>query len=86
MAEAGVPSYDVNVWFGIQAPAGTPKEIVQKLNQEIAKALADPDVVKRFREQGVEVVGSSPSRFSTLVEAEIEKWGGVVRDANVHLE
>ncbi|MGT2455532.1 tripartite tricarboxylate transporter substrate binding protein [Cupriavidus basilensis] len=86
IAEAGVPSYDVNVWFGIQAPAGTPKEIVQKLNQEISKALADPDVVKRFREQGVEVVGSSSSRFSTLVEAEIEKWGGVVRDANVHLE
>lgn len=86
VAESGVPSYDVNVWFGIQAPAGTPKDIVQKLNQEIARALSEPDVVKRFREQGVEVVGSSPAKFSTLVEAEIEKWGSVVRDANVHLE
>ncbi|WP_029050378.1 tripartite tricarboxylate transporter substrate binding protein [Cupriavidus sp. amp6] len=86
IAESGVPSYDVNVWFGIQAPAGTPKDIVQKLNQEIAKALAQPDVVKRFREQGVEVVGSSPARFSSLVESEIEKWSAVVRDANVHLE
>ena len=86
VAESGVPGYEVNVWFGIQAPAGTPKEIVQRLNQEIAKSLADPDVVKRFREQGVEVVGSSSTRFATLVEAEIEKWGAVVRDANVRLE
>ncbi|NUA31978.1 tripartite tricarboxylate transporter substrate binding protein [Cupriavidus basilensis] len=86
VSESGVPGYDVNVWFGIQAPAGTPKEVVQKLNQEIAKALADADVVKRFREQGVEVVGSSPTKFATLVEAEIQKWGSVVRDANVRLE
>ncbi len=67
-------------------PAVTPKEVVQKLNQEIAKALADPEIVKRFREQGVEVVGSTPTKFSTLVEAEIQKWGSVVRDANVRLE
>ncbi|WP_011295681.1 tripartite tricarboxylate transporter substrate binding protein [Cupriavidus necator] len=86
IAESGVPGYEVNVWFGIQAPAGTPKEVVQKLNQEIAKALADPEIVKRFREQGVEVVGSSPTKFATLVEAEIQKWGSVVRDANVQLE
>ncbi|WP_258234635.1 tripartite tricarboxylate transporter substrate binding protein [Cupriavidus pinatubonensis] len=86
IAESGVPGYEVNVWFGIQAPAGTPKEVVQKLNQEIAKALADPEIVKRFREQGVEVVGSSPIKFATLVEAEIQKWESVVRDANVRLE
>ncbi len=86
IAESGVPGYEVNVWFGIQAPAGTPKEVVQKLNQEIAKALADPEIVKRFREQGVEVVGSSPTKFATLVEAEIQKWGSVVREANVRLE
>lgn len=86
IAESGVPGYEVNVWFGVQAPAGTPKEVVQKLNQEIAKALADPEIVKRFREQGVEVVGSSPTKFATLVEAEIQKWGSVVRDANVRLE
>lgn len=86
VAESGVPDYEVNVWFGIQAPAGTHKDIVQRLNQEIARSLADPDVIKRFREQGVEVVGSSSARFATLVEAEIEKWGTVVRDANVRLE
>jgi tripartite-type tricarboxylate transporter receptor subunit TctC len=86
IAESGVPGYEVNVWFGVQAPAGTPKEVVQKLNQEIEKALADPEIVKRFREQGVEVVGSSPTKFATLVEAEIQKWGSVVRDANVRLE
>ncbi|CAG9172841.1 tripartite tricarboxylate transporter substrate binding protein [Cupriavidus pampae] len=86
VAESGVPGYEVNVWFGIQAPAGTPKEIVQRLNQEITKSLSEADVVKRFREQGVEVVGSSPAKFATLVDSEIEKWGTVVRDANVRLE
>jgi tripartite-type tricarboxylate transporter receptor subunit TctC len=86
IAESGVPGYEVNVWFGIQAPSGIPKQVVQKLNLEIAKTLADPDVVMRFREQGVEVVGSSPAKFATLVEAEIQKWGSVVRDANVRLE
>ncbi|QET04832.1 MULTISPECIES: tripartite tricarboxylate transporter substrate binding protein [Cupriavidus] len=86
VAEAGVPGYEVNVWFGIQAPAGTPKDIVQRLNAEITKSLAEADVVKRFREQGVEVVGSSPAKFASLVDSEIEKWGTVVRDANVRLE
>lgn len=86
VAESGVPGYEVNVWYGIQAPAGTPKEVIQKLNGEIAKALGDPEIVKRFREQGVEVVASSPARFAELVESEIRKWGIVVRDANVQLE
>ncbi|WP_423197053.1 MULTISPECIES: tripartite tricarboxylate transporter substrate binding protein [unclassified Cupriavidus] len=86
VAEAGVPGYEVNVWFGIQAPAGTPAPVVQKLNGEIAKVLAEPDVVKRFRDQGVEVVGGPSARFGTMIEAEIRKWGDVVREANVHLE
>lgn len=86
VAEAGVPGYEVNVWFGIQAPAGTPAPIVQKLNEEIVRSLAEADVVKRFRDQGVEVVGSSPARFGTLIDTEIRKWGEVVKDANVQLE
>jgi tripartite-type tricarboxylate transporter receptor subunit TctC len=86
VAEAGVPGYEVNVWFGIQAPAGTPAPIVQKLNQEIVKILGEPDVIQKFRDQGVEVVASSPSRFTQLVGSEIGKWGIVVKDANVRLE
>lgn len=86
VAESGVPGYEVNVWYGIQAPAGTPKEVIQKLNGEIARALGDPEIVKRFREQGVEVVASSATRFAELVESEIRKWSIVVRDANVRLE
>ncbi|CAG2137561.1 tripartite tricarboxylate transporter substrate binding protein [Cupriavidus plantarum] len=86
VAESGVPGYEVNVWFGIQAPAGTPAPIVQKLNEEIVRSLAEADVVKRFRDQGVEVVGSSPAKFGTLVESEIRKWGEVVREAKVQLE
>jgi len=86
VAEAGVPGYEVNVWFGIQAPTGTPAPIVQKLNEEIVRSLAEADVVKRFRDQGVEVVGSSPARFGTLIDTEIRKWGEVVKDANVQLE
>ncbi|WP_420992334.1 tripartite tricarboxylate transporter substrate binding protein [Cupriavidus sp. 30B13] len=86
VAESGVPGYEVNVWFGIQAPAGTPPAIVQKLNQEVVRILGDPDVVKLFREQGVEVVASSPARFAQLVDGEIGKWGTVVKDANVQIE
>jgi tripartite-type tricarboxylate transporter receptor subunit TctC len=86
VAEAGVPGYEVNVWFGIQAPAGTPAPIVARLNRDIAAMLHEPDVVGRFRAQGVEVVASTPEAFVALVRSEIAKWGEVVRAANVKVD
>jgi tripartite-type tricarboxylate transporter receptor subunit TctC len=86
VAEAGVPGYEVNVWFGMQAPAGTPEAVVQRLNQDIVRILREPDVVTSFRNQGVEVAASTPQRFGQLVESEIVKWGAVVRNAKVTLD
>ncbi len=84
--EAGVPGYEVIVWFGMQMPAGVPKPIVERANRDIVAVLKDPEVVKLFRDQGVEVVASTPEAFGELLAKEIPKWTKVVNDAGVKLE
>ena len=86
VAEAGVPDYEVTVWFGLVAPAGTPREIVQKLNAEVQKILAMPDVRERFMAQGVEPQGSTPEQFGEHIRAQMAKWAKVVQDAGVKAE
>ncbi|MGH8810221.1 MAG: tripartite tricarboxylate transporter substrate-binding protein, partial [Noviherbaspirillum sp.] len=86
IAEAGVPGYEVNVWFGMQLPAGTPKSLVDSMNRDIVRVLREPEIIKRFREQGVEVVASSPAAFGLLVQSEVLKWTQVIRDANIKVE
>ena len=84
--EAGVPGYEVTVWFGMQMPAGTPRSVVERANQDIVRILRDPEVVRLFREQGVEVVASTPEAFGELVQREVRRWTRVVTDANVRIE
>lgn len=84
--ESGVPGYEVLVWFGVQAPAGTPEPIVARLNAQMAKILRQPEVVREFGAQGVEVVASSPEKFTELVKGEIAKWGKLVQDARIRVE
>jgi tripartite-type tricarboxylate transporter receptor subunit TctC len=86
VAEAGVPGYEVNVWFGMQMPAGTPRASVARANQDIVRILRDPEVVKLFRDQGVEVVASTPEAFAALLQKEIPKWSKVVETANIKLD
>jgi tripartite-type tricarboxylate transporter receptor subunit TctC len=86
VAESGVPGYEVAVWFGVVAPAGTPREIVQKLNAEVLKILAMPDVRERFTAAGVEPVGSTPEQFGEHIRSQMAKWGKVVQDAGVKAE
>jgi tripartite-type tricarboxylate transporter receptor subunit TctC len=86
VAEAGVPGYEVNVWFGMQVPAGTPKPVVDKLNRDIVTLLKEPDVVQRFRGQGVEVVASTPEQFAKLVQSEVGKWTQLIKEANIRIE
>lgn len=86
VAEAGVPGYELTVWFGLVAPAGTPREVIQKLNAEVLKILAMPDVRERFLSQGVEPLGSTPEQFGDHIKAQMAKWGKVVRDAGVQAE
>jgi tripartite-type tricarboxylate transporter receptor subunit TctC len=86
VAEAGVPGYEVTVWFGLVAPAGTPREIVSKLNAEVLKILALPDVRERFLALGVEPAGSTPEEFARYIRVQMDKWAKVVRDAGVKAE
>jgi tripartite-type tricarboxylate transporter receptor subunit TctC len=86
MAEAGMPDFEVSSWNGLLAPAGTPKEIVDRLYAETAKALRSPDLIERFAAQGAEPVGSSPEEFRAYIRAEVEKWGKVIKAAGISAE
>ncbi|MBY0267889.1 MAG: tripartite tricarboxylate transporter substrate binding protein [Burkholderiales bacterium] len=86
IAEAGVAGYESGAWFGLLAPAGTPKAVVSKLSAETARILKLPDVSKRISELGAEPVGSTPEQFAELIKTEIAKWAKVIKDANVELQ
>jgi tripartite-type tricarboxylate transporter receptor subunit TctC len=86
IAEAGVTGYEAGAWFGLLAPAGTPKAIVAQLSAESARILKLPDVSKRISELGAEPVGSTPEEFAALIHSEIAKWAKVIKDANVELQ
>lgn len=79
MKEAGIEGVEVVVWYGVLAPAGTPKEIVQTLSGAIVRATRDADTRKRLLEQGAEPVGSTPEEFSKLLREEVARWAEVVK-------
>lgn len=83
VAEAGVPGYEVSVWFGIAAPGGTPPAIIEQLNAEIVKTLKLPEVRDKFFAQGVDVVGSSAAAFAAHLKEQAALWAKVVKDAGV---
>lgn len=85
-AEQGVKNQDAETITGIVAPAGTPKEIVDLLYREIAKAVAQPDVQERLTALGFKAIANTPDQFGVRIKAEIEKWGKVVRDAKLRIE
>ena len=86
VAEAGVAGYDSGAWFGLVAPANTPKDIVNNLSRETARILKLPDVSVRLTELGAEPVGSTPEQFAAHIRAEIAKWAKVIKGANVELQ
>jgi tripartite-type tricarboxylate transporter receptor subunit TctC len=86
VSEAGVPGYVVGVWFGMVAPAGTPPAVLAKLNAELNRMLALPDVKQKFADQGVEPVGGPPERFAEHLKMQIEKWTKVVRESGAKVE
>ena len=86
MAEAGLPGYTSDTYFGVFAPPGTPKEIVDRLSRELAKAVNAPDVKERLAGQGAEAVGGSPADLAKAVRADAEKWGKVIKNAGVKVE
>ena len=86
MQEAGVPGYAASVWLALLAPAGTPPEIVTKLNSEINKLMKDPEVRKALGNAGVEPDPSTPQAMSEYMVQEMARWGKVVKDAGIKLE
>lgn len=84
--ESGAPDYEATAWHGFLAPAGTPREVIDKLHTEIAAVLKTKEVRERLERDGIEAVGSTPEQFGAHIRAEIDKWGKVVRDANIKLE
>jgi tripartite-type tricarboxylate transporter receptor subunit TctC len=86
VAEAGVRGYSSGAWFGLVAPANTPKDIVAKLSAETARILQLPDVKSRLTDLGAEPVGSTPAQFAAHIKSEIAKWAKVIKEANVELQ
>jgi tripartite-type tricarboxylate transporter receptor subunit TctC len=84
--EAGVPGYEAIGWFGTVAPAGTPDEVIRRLNQEIAGALALPDVRERALAAGAEPFTNTPEEFAALIRDETRKWAEVIRTAGVRIQ
>ncbi|MSQ49419.1 MAG: tripartite tricarboxylate transporter substrate binding protein [Betaproteobacteria bacterium] len=79
--EAGLPGFDISVWYGIFAAANTPAPIVQRLNMEFIKAMAAPEAKQRIEDYGYQIVGSTPAQLDAHVKSEIARWGKVIRDS-----
>jgi tripartite-type tricarboxylate transporter receptor subunit TctC len=86
LQEAGVPGYEASVWLALLAPAGTPDDIVKKLNTEIGNVMTSPDTQKSLYEAGVEVTPSTPQAMSAYMVQEMARWGKVVRETGIKLE
>jgi tripartite-type tricarboxylate transporter receptor subunit TctC len=83
IAEAGVPGYEANNWWGMLAPAGTPPAIVEKLNKAVSAALDAPELQQQFAKEGASVVKMSPDEFGKYIVAETAKWGRVVKEGHI---
>ncbi|CAG2153642.1 hypothetical protein LMG31506_04874 [Cupriavidus yeoncheonensis] len=86
IAESGVPNFDVSSWNGVLVPAGTPPEVIARLNEAFNKTLADPKVRAQLAEAGYEIVGGEPGKLSRFIASELAKWRPVVKKVNLHVE
>jgi tripartite-type tricarboxylate transporter receptor subunit TctC len=87
VAESGLPGYEAITWFGLFTTAGTPREIIDKINGEVRKILADPAFREKFlAPQMFEPMGSSPEQFADYIKGETQRWGKVIRDANLSID
>ncbi|HSU78113.1 MAG TPA: tripartite tricarboxylate transporter substrate binding protein [Burkholderiales bacterium] len=86
LGESGYPGFEAWAWQGFVAPAGTPHDVVMKLNGAFAKVMADPAIKQRLSESGFEPQTSTPEEFATYMKSEIAKWAKVIRDSNISLD
>ncbi|NUT16914.1 MAG: tripartite tricarboxylate transporter substrate binding protein [Cupriavidus sp.] len=83
---AGLPQYEASSWFGLLAPAGTPPDVIHRIQQVVAKALGAPAVRERLQAQGAEPVGNTPEQFAAFIRAETAKWAKVVKDSGAKVD
>ena len=83
VSESGLPGFEFNSWFALMAPARMPKPIIARLNAEVLKALADPDVRERLNAQGLTIRGSSPDELGSATRAQLAKYARVMKEANI---
>lgn len=81
--ESGYPNFEISVWYGMLAPAATPREIVNRLNAELNKAIAAPDLKEKFASNGVEPLGGTPEQFRDYIRSEAARFGKVIREAGI---
>ena len=86
VAESGLPGFDSSNWFGVFGPANLPRPIVDRLDQEVKKILADPAIRERFHGLGFEITAGGPAQLTAIMQSEAQKWSKVIRDANVKAE
>ncbi len=81
VAESGLPGYEAMPWLGLVAPAGTPPAVINKLHNEVAQVLKEPEVQEKFRTLGLDIIGNTPDEFSAFLKQDIVKWAKVVKDS-----
>ncbi|MFG5776651.1 Bug family tripartite tricarboxylate transporter substrate binding protein [Comamonas sp. J-3] len=86
IAEAGVPGYEVSPWFATFAPAGTPPEVVARLNKVLNGLMKDPETLKKLESVGAEPIGSTPQELATHLNKELDRWGKLIKERNIRLD
>jgi tripartite-type tricarboxylate transporter receptor subunit TctC len=86
ISQAGVPGYESTQWFGILVPAGTPRPVIDRLHQEITRAIRAPEMKDKLTSEGLEVVASAPAEFASHIKAETEKWAKVIKTMGIKPE
>src|SRR5262249_35874579 len=83
MDEQDLPGFDVPIWFGLMAPAGTSQSIIARLHQETVRALTAKDVLKRLGDAGMEVVANTPTEFAAAIKLELPRWARLIKEAGI---
>jgi len=86
IAEAGVPGFEVNVWYGLLAPRGTPRKIIMKISEDVSRIVKTPEVRERFAALGADAEGTTPAEFSNYFRGDVAKWAKVVKATKLSSE
>ena len=86
VAESGIKGYAATNWYGMLAPAATPRPIVDRHNRELVAALKSPEVIQQLKDQGIDAAPTSPAEFAKFIQDEQKKWGPIIRKSNIRVE